>query len=98
MKVQNVKSGETMTGGDCWKLAFPMHGCTHQPADAEALHAVEKELGKLDKKQHERVTDAMKSAGSYPCVIESEKPVAKLEAVPERPALRTNEPAKSGKV
>lgn len=98
MKVVDLKTGkETLEGRDCWKHAFPMHGCTHRPADVEALAAVEAELRKLDKKQHERVTNAMKAAGSYPCVIESEKPVAKLEAVPERPALRTNEPAKSGK-
>lgn len=92
MKVAKLPVGEKpefVEGGDCWKYAFPMHSCSHRPADSEAVSAVEAELRKLDKGTRERVLKSMESAGSYP---------VKLEAVPERPQLQTSGPAKSGKV
>lgn len=98
MKVKHVTTMQVVDGGDCYKLAFPMHGCTHAPADAEAVAAVEAELRKLDRKQHERVLRQMETAGSYPVKLDSEKPVpAKVEAVPERSQLQTSGSGKSGR-
>lgn len=94
----NVKEGETpnvIEGKNCHKYAFPMHGCTHKAADAEAGAAIEQELGRTDRGIREKVVKQMEAAGTYPVHIETPKPT-KLEAVPDaRNTIRTE--AKSGK-
>lgn len=83
MKVKSVKDSSVIDGGDCWKLAFPMHGCTHAPADAEAYSRVEKEIGRTDRQILPKVLRQMSDAGTYPVELETAKPPAKFEAVPD---------------